>query len=414
MYLLFLICVAVLLAAGFVEKRNCVKNRNHIKVRINVNGIRGKSTVTRLITGVLSEAGYQTMGKTTGTSPRIGETPIIRKIEGANIKEQVKIIGLAAREGAEALVCECMAVRPEYQKVFQEQMLDANIAVIVNVKEDHLDVMGPSTDQIAQAFTTSIPYGGILIISDGPYRKYFEEIARERQTKVLVADDTSIPKGYFSKFNYLLFPENVSLALAAAKALAINKKVALRGMIKASPDPGALKMTYIPEYKTYFVNAFAANEPESTLAIWDLVRERHPEEYGNMFKQPPVILFNGRPDRIERTEQYMNGFFTRIPGAILVGIGQGIDCIEKSWKEEKLSGIGDYIHLADSSEEDILAALAPIAEGRILLGTGNIHGEAEILLEKLMPGSQADLKEQIIHSQQQQPTHWKIHAPSKL
>ena len=67
---------------------------------------------------------------------------------------------------AEALVCECMAVNPDYQKVFQFRMLEANIVVIVNVLEDHLDVMGPTLDQIAQAFGATIPYCGFLITLD--------------------------------------------------------------------------------------------------------------------------------------------------------------------------------------------------------------------------------------------------------
>ena len=36
-------------------------------LRVHVNGIRGKSTVTRLIAGVLREAGYRTVAKTTGS-----------------------------------------------------------------------------------------------------------------------------------------------------------------------------------------------------------------------------------------------------------------------------------------------------------------------------------------------------------
>lgn len=44
--------------------------------------------------------------------------------------------------GANAIVSECMAVNPDYQIIFQEELLQANIGVIVNVLEDHMDVMG--------------------------------------------------------------------------------------------------------------------------------------------------------------------------------------------------------------------------------------------------------------------------------
>ena len=71
-------------------------------LRVNVNGIRGKSTVTRLVTAILAEEGYNVVGKTTGTAARMiygldREEPIVRKPEGANIKEQVVCIDKAAR-----------------------------------------------------------------------------------------------------------------------------------------------------------------------------------------------------------------------------------------------------------------------------------------------------------------------------
>ena len=56
---------------AILEKRKHQQNLNLIKTRIIVNGIRGKSTVTRLIFGILKEAGIQVIGKTTGTSPRM-------------------------------------------------------------------------------------------------------------------------------------------------------------------------------------------------------------------------------------------------------------------------------------------------------------------------------------------------------
>ncbi|MFB4164041.1 poly-gamma-glutamate synthase PgsB, partial [Alteribacillus sp. JSM 102045] len=63
--------IILLLSFGILEYRLHNKNINAIPVRININGIRGKSTVTRLVTGVLTQAGYKTVGKTTGTQARM-------------------------------------------------------------------------------------------------------------------------------------------------------------------------------------------------------------------------------------------------------------------------------------------------------------------------------------------------------
>lgn len=128
---------AVLLILGILEKHRNEKNIRSIPIRVNVNGIRGKSTATRLITAILTEAGYRTVGKTTGTAARMiywdreEEKPIKRKPRGVSLVEQLKVIDEAASLGADALVCECMAVRPEYQKVYQHQMVKATLTVIV-------------------------------------------------------------------------------------------------------------------------------------------------------------------------------------------------------------------------------------------------------------------------------------------
>ena len=50
------------------------------------------------------------------------------------------MIDFAQKKRAEALVCECMAVNPEYQRNYQKQMIQANYGVIVNVLEDHMDL----------------------------------------------------------------------------------------------------------------------------------------------------------------------------------------------------------------------------------------------------------------------------------
>ena len=90
--------IALLLILGIKEKRKNEENIKKLPIRVNVNGIRGKSTATRLITGVLDSAGYKVVGKTTGTSPRMiywnkeDEEVIQRNGLGANIKEQIDVV----------------------------------------------------------------------------------------------------------------------------------------------------------------------------------------------------------------------------------------------------------------------------------------------------------------------------------
>ena len=364
------------------QKRNVEK----IPIRVNINGIRGKSTVTRLITSILTEAGYKTVGKTTGTAARMiywfqdDEDIIVRQPQGANIGEQLKVLQKAADLNAEALVCECMAVNPDYQKVFQFRMLEANIVVIVNVLEDHLDVMGPTLDQIAQAFGATIPYNGFLITIDCAYTNYFKQIAKERNTKVIIADNSKITDEYLAKFDYMIFPDNASLALAVGEALGIDEETCFKGMLNAHPDPGAMRITRIGDenLNCTFVNGFAANDPQSTVNIWERVKEL---EYNT---EDPIVIMNCREDRVDRTEIFVSDVFPKIQIHTLVAIGEVSEPITTAFNNGQFPNVKNYINLEYAEPDKIMETLNPLLKDRMVFGVGNIHGQGEAFIEKLL------------------------------
>ena len=364
------------------QKRNVEK----IPISVNINGIRGKSTVTRLITSILTEAGYKTVGKTTGTAARMiywfqdDEDIIVRQPQGANIGEQLKVLQKAADLNAEALVCECMAVNPDYQKVFQFRMLEANIVVIVNVLEDHLDVMGPTLDQIAQAFGATIPYNGFLITIDCAYTNYFKQIAKERNTKVIIADNSKITDEYLAKFDYMIFPDNASLALAVGEALGIDEETCFKGMLNAHPDPGAMRITRIGDenLNCTFVNGFAANDPQSTVNIWERVKEL---EYNT---EDPIVIMNCREDRVDRTEIFVSDVFPKIQTHTLVAIGEVSEPITTAFNNGQFPNVKNYINLEYAEPDKIMETLNPLLKDRMVFGVGNIHGQGEAFIEKLL------------------------------
>ena len=364
------------------QKRNVEK----IPIRVNINGIRGKSTVTRLITSILTEAGYKTVGKTTGTAARMiywfqdDEDIIVRQPQGANIGEQLKVLQKAADLNAVALVCECMAVNPDYQKVFQFRMLEANIVVIVNVLEDHLDVMGPTLDQIAQAFGATIPYNGFLITIDCAYTNYFKQIAKERNTKVIIADNSKITDEYLAKFDYMIFPDNASLALAVGEALGIDEETCFKGMLNAHPDPGAMRITRIGDenLNCTFVNGFAANDPQSTVNIWERVKEL---EYNT---EDPIVIMNCREDRVDRTEIFVSDVFPKIQTHTLVAIGEVSEPITTAFNNGQFPNVKNYINLEYAEPDKIMETLNPLLKDRMVFGVGNIHGQGEAFIEKLL------------------------------
>ncbi|MBN8209842.1 poly-gamma-glutamate synthase PgsB [Bacillus sp. NTK071] len=373
----------LILSIGIYERRQHQKNIDSLPVRVNINGVRGKSTVTRLVTGVLVEANMRTIGKTTGTQARMiywdtsEEKPIKRRLEGPNIREQKMVVKEAAERNAEALVSECMAVNPDYQIIFQKQMLQANIGVIVNVLEDHMDVMGPTLDEIAEAFTATIPYNGHLIITESPYVNYFTRIARKRNTEVIIADNSRISDDFLLKFEYMVFPENASLALAVAEALGIDEETAFRGMLKAQPDVGAMRILPLGDEQSpaFFVNGFAANDAQSTINIW-----RRVEQLGYPSDNPFVIM-NCRADRVDRTEQFARDVLPYIKAEAVVLIGETTSPIVDAFNEGNIPA-NQLLNLEGYSTDEIYKELEPHLLNTVFYGVGNIHGAAEPLIDK--------------------------------
>ncbi|MEL7565157.1 MAG: poly-gamma-glutamate synthase PgsB [Dehalobacterium sp.] len=378
--------IIFVLILGVYEQIQHNKNLNLINLRINVNGTRGKSTATRLITGILKEAGVKVIGKTTGTSARIiywnkeEEEPIIRGRLGPNIIEQKTVIKKVAKLGASAFVTECMAVNPDYQITFQEKLVKANIGVIVNVREDHMDLCGPTLDFIAESFTATIPKNGTLIVADSKYNDYFKQEAKKRNSRILIANEKEIPDGYLEKFKYVIFPENVALAMAAAKALNIDKDTALRGMLNANPDPGAL-MIYPLDNKspTYFVNGFAANDPNSTRMIWD-----HITAIGYPTENPMVIV-NCRPDRVDRTLQFAEDVLPNMKIDILVAMGETVKPITEGVNTNKILP-KQYINAEGLSPHEVYKIIKSYFINRITFAVGNIHGGGDELVELIIHG----------------------------
>ena len=382
-YILIAVCGIALIVLGILEKRKHLKQVEKIPMRINVNGIRGKSTITRMITAMLKYHGVKVIGKTTGSAARMlywdaDEEPIDRKPEGANIKEQIGVISRAADRGAEALVCECMAVKPELQKIYQEQMIKAQIGVIVNVLPDHIDEMGPTLDEIALAFTVTIPYNGILVLGSSDYTEYFSKIAAERHTKVFVADESKIPEGYLDKFNYAVFPNNVAVPLALAEALGIDREEALAGILTAPPDPGIATINPIGavENRDFFVNGFAANDPVSTLEIWDHVM--HKGVSGDNL----IVLANCRGDRGDRTRQMAADVIPHLPCKTVIAVGKNTKPITDAYKKGLFKA--EYLNLDSAKPGRVISEIEKRLGGAVVFGIGNIHGIGEELIEGLM------------------------------
>jgi len=328
--LLLVLFIAVLIL-GMSEYFIHQKRIYSIPVRIHINGTRGKSSVTRLIGAGLREGGIKTITKVTGSYPRLvlengEETVVFRKAE-ANIIEQLKIVKFAAEKKAQALVIECMALEQQYQRITENKMIHATIGVLTNVRLDHVDVMGYSLPEIANVLGETIPKNRHFFTSETYVPHVLKKIADQKKAVMHIADASSVSDEEMNRFSYIEHKENVALALAVCEHAGVNRSVALKGMYKALPDEGVLKRFKIETYnKTItFYSAFAANDPQSTLMIWKMLRD----EIG--LEGTKIVLLNTRQDRMDRSRQLaeMVGKEIHNDADYLVLIGQATEFVRK-------------------------------------------------------------------------------------
>ena len=375
-FTVLLIVFIIVSLYGLIEFALHQKRISSIPIRIHINGTRGKSSVTRLIGAALREGGIKTITKVTGTYPRLimengCEVAIYRKAD-ANIIEQLSIIKFASNRKAQAIVMECMAVQPQYQWITETKMLHSTIGVITNVRLDHIDVMGYTLPEIAEALGNTIPKNQNLFTAEKILFDKLKETSDKRNCNIHLADENFVTEEEMKGFGYIEHKENVSLALAVSEHLGIDRKVALKGMYKAIPDAGALKLSRVNVFqkKINFFNAFAANDPQSTLMIWKKIKE----EIG--LRGVKIILLNTRQDRLDRAKQLtgMVGKDLNNEFDYLILIGQSAEVVEElavsfGIKRNKIVNLG-----WTEPEAVFEAILAYTTEQSTVVAIGNMGG----------------------------------------
>ena len=364
------------------------KYRNVLRIKIHVNGTRGKSYTTRLIAAVLRSQ-FPTVAKTTGTLPRRilenGEEEPVVRMGSAIISEQIKTLIWAGKKDARAIVLECMALRPEYQVICEFKIIRADIAVITNIRADHLDVMGPSTEDVGWALAGMIPENGILITAEQSFLYLLEKACLERSAKLIAissSDVLNICDENMKRFSHFEHKENVAIALKIAALYKIPQDKAWKAMWAAKPDPGALIAITVSNLNFdgsfIFVNALAANDPESTYSIWC-------ESFQNSPKNTNVVaLFNLREDRLDRTIQMAQLALKLKESKLILLMGNGSHHFLSYIRENCSHLLNNIIDLKDASGFEISQWMRKnLNSGSLVVAMGNIGGQGFSLVEEL-------------------------------
>lgn len=361
----------------FFEARNHEKNLKQIPLRIHVNGTRGKSSVTRLIAAGLRESSMRVVGKTTGTEAKLilpdGEEQRLVRRGLPNIKELIGFVKMARAHGADVLVAECMALRPELQQFAEHRLIQSHIGVITNIRADHEDVMGQGLISIAGAFAGAMPQDGVLVTTPEAKTTLLSLPLRQTQTKILAVSGQSVSSRVLAEFPYEVVPDNVAIALKVCELAGVDQATALAGMYKARPDAGNLtvRTMSLPEKKVTVINALAANDPESTLWLW--------HRYAACRSGCTVVLLNCRSDRRYRTNQLCRA---------LAAVHQGRYIIagDRDFARRQLIAAGispsAVIKLPSGWKDgDVSSLIWDMPDHALIFAAGNVQG-----MSKLMAG----------------------------
>lgn len=366
--------LVILIGLG-LEQRRTVKDRSKLMHVVYVNGIRGKSSTTRLIDSGLRAGGYRVFSKTTGTVPMtIGVDGVSRPLYRrgrANIKEQLKILHRAARDDAQILVLECMAVDPELQSLSQHRMVRADIGVITNVRLDHTEEMGETLEEICESLSNTIPKDGVLFTADPVFFPQLERNAQRINCRAML----SLADGTEPEID---FPENVALALAVCQHLGVDRSCALEGMTQYQRDPFALSVHRLPGGGV-FVNGMSINDPQSTKRVFSGLSEKYGWSNWEL-----VLIINNRPDRGYRTQHMVTVARELSPDRVwLLGTPQAT--VKKQLlRDGSVGAVTGFRRVKD-------VPLEQATDKTVVFAVGNVAGAGHDLMRRIREVAEEDV-----------------------
>jgi poly-gamma-glutamate synthase PgsB/CapB len=376
---ILLLALTVLLLSLVYERVVLNRLRNSIPLVVAVTGTRGKSSVVRMLASVLREAGDTVLAKTTGSQAQFvlpdGTTQDVPRRGIVSILEQKKVLKKAVELRANCLVVEIMSIRPENHFVESQQILKPDIVLVTNVRRDHTEAMGETETEIASVLRLDLPPAASVYVPEE-----FRYLLDPPSPGVKSVRISSVRQGCSEPLRATLkarqiteFAENLDLVASVVRDLGVPDDIVSRGIENARHDIGKFRVwTYrIGGKRVFLVNAFAANDPDSTMRIYEKTRQT---------LAPAPALFTGllnlRYDRPDRTVQWIEALQKNAPSHFkrLYVVGGHAHVVRRKVKTASV--------LTLSSPDEITNVIAEtMEEDGILFGFGNIGGAGRRLVE---------------------------------
>jgi len=382
------LAAATMIAFWVVQTARHDARLRSIPIRVHVNGIRGKSTLVRYIAAALREGGIETIAKTTGSATRViypdGTEAPVERTGAPTIIEQIGVLREAVRPSTQAIVIECMALQTEYQRVSEERMIRATDGVIANVRRDHVEQLGYELPQIARSLSNTAPWQAPLYTaeSDPEILAVLDEEAQRKGGRLVAVSSEDLTKDEKASFGPLAFAENIAIALAIAMRHGVDREVALRGMRKAAPDPGASRVHrhQIGDREIYWIDLFGVNDVPSAHLNIDKISDW-------LFDDTKVVfVLNNRADRQHRTLQFAKLVAEHeAPDRILL-VGENRSILRDTINARGAGAKLEDLDLAGVESPEHLAKRIGLeaSDSIALIGLANIHTEDAQRLKALL------------------------------
>ena len=356
--------------------------------------------MTRRLAAVLKEDGREVLAKTTGSVPAYllpdGTIQEIHRLGFPSIIEQKRLLRLGARLGVDVVLAEVMSLHRENHRVEVHEILQPSLVLVTNFRVDHVEAHGKTREDVASVLALDVPSGAKALVPESEWSDGFRDRVASSGGEVV-----KVPSGEREcSVGWGEFGPNLDLVWAAARLLGVADEVIEAGLLKVQEDVGAHRSWALPQRVAaagggegdgsvpdwVLVSAFAANDPDSTLRIY----ERTVAERGVSSADCTGVL-SLRSDRGDRSLQWVEaleeGALSRFGRLFVSGAHARAVChaLRRHPEARKIE------ILRPGPPEEIMAQLLGSggsrddrgdgAGARVLFGFGNIEGLGRTIVE---------------------------------